>query len=197
MLDEGGAASWGFPAPARHGDHSASRCPARIQKVTKIRTAPLLALKEEKAPFSPTGCTKRQDRSNSGLPKCATKASLVPEIKSSSLDAPVCVPKQRTSFTLFMVALLFTVRSTSFAGQGHNCVFLRSESSFRVRRSSFASAPSCTACRTATSARRPLDRIVAKEVRRTSMSCTATCCRAGGPRDFFDLPDTSQEAHRP
>ena len=110
--------------------------------------------------------------------------------------APVGVPKRRTSFTLFMVALLFTVRSASFAaGQGHNCVFLRS--GFRVRRSSFARAPSCTARRTATSARRPLDRIVAKEVRRTSMSCTGTCCRAGGPRDFFDLPDTSQGAHRP
>ena len=26
------------------------------------------------------------------------------------------------------------------------------------------------------------------------MSCTA-CCRAGGPRDFFDLPDTSRGAH--
>ena len=36
------------------------------------------ALNDEKAPFSPTGCTKRQDRSSSGLPRCATRACIVP-----------------------------------------------------------------------------------------------------------------------
>ena len=41
---------------------------------TPAGPCPVRALKEEKAPFSPTGCTRRHDRSNSGLPKCATKA---------------------------------------------------------------------------------------------------------------------------
>ena len=36
MLDRGASGS-GFPAPATHGDHSASRCPARIQDAGKVR----------------------------------------------------------------------------------------------------------------------------------------------------------------
>ena len=37
MLDQRVASGSGFPAPATHGDHSASRCPARIQDVSKVR----------------------------------------------------------------------------------------------------------------------------------------------------------------
>lgn len=52
---------------------------------------PFRALKEEKAPFSPTRCTRRQVFSSSGFPRCAARASR----------------------TAFIVALLFTTKRAS------------------------------------------------------------------------------------